>query len=111
MSLFDHATKLAAGLAGLLLLAPLDFIPTHASAAVGVVVGPAYGPPALIRERRPPRPHPGWIWRTGRWRWAGGHYVWLPGVWMAPPYVRAVWLPGHWVHRGRRWIWLEGHWA
>jgi hypothetical protein len=68
------------------------------------------GPPARIVEHPGPRPHADWVWTAGYHRWDGGHYVWVPGVWVAPPHPHAVWVAHRWVHRGGGWVLVEGHW-
>jgi hypothetical protein len=111
----NHISRLAITVAAGLLIAGTDIAiapPAHAAVRAVVEVGPNRAPPALRRERRPPRPHPGWAWRAGHWNWAGGRYVWAAGAWAAPPRARAAWVPGHWAHpRGRNWLWVEGHWT
>ena len=67
-------------------------------------------PPARFVEHPGPRPHPGWVWQAGYHRWDGAHYVWAPGVWVAPPRPGAVWVAHRWVHRDGGWVLVEGHW-
>lgn len=86
----------------------LAWAPVEQSAHAAIIV--RAHPPALRAEVVPARPHPGWVWRPGYWRW-GGHWIWAGGYWVAPPYVDAVWVPGHWVHRPWGWVWVPGHWA
>jgi len=70
------------------------------------------GPPARPHEVMPPRPpeHRDWVWQPGYHRWDGGRYVWVPGVYVAPPHPRARWVAGRWDHRGGEYVWVEGHW-
>ncbi|HEX4157370.1 MAG TPA: hypothetical protein VHY79_02770 [Rhizomicrobium sp.] len=83
-------------------------VPPHsAQAAVFVHLRP----PAARAEVIPSRPHPGWVWAPGYWRWLGRRWAWVGGYWANPPYVGAVWIPGHWVHRPLGWVWIPGHWA
>lgn len=88
---------------GLLLAGSLS-----AGAQVFVRVGP---PPPAPREVVPPPPHAGWVWQPGYHRWDGARYVWVPGVYAAPPRPRAHWVPGHWRNSPRGYMWVEGHWA
>jgi hypothetical protein len=70
------------------------------------------GPPPPPRERIPPPPpeHRDWAWHAGYHRWDGGRYVWVPGVYEAPPRPHAHWEPGRWEHRGGNYVWVEGRW-
>lgn len=92
------ALALVAGTAGLF-TAP-------ASAQVGIYV--RVGPPAPRYERRPPRPHPGWVWVAGHWGWQG-RWVWTGGYWTAGR-RGCAWIPGHWRNSYRGYYWVGGHW-
>jgi hypothetical protein len=81
---------------------------TQRSAHAAIIV--RAHPPALRAEVMPARPHPGWVWRPGYWRW-GGHWIWVGGYWGNPPYAGAVWVPGHWVRKPWGWVWIPDHWA
>jgi hypothetical protein len=74
-------------------------------ARVGVVVGVA--PPAHGVEPVP-APGPGYVWQPGCWSWNGVQYVWVPGAYVAAPYVHAVWVPGAWIRHGPGWVWVAG---
>ena len=65
-------------------------------------------PPALIVERRPPKPKPKAVWIGGHWRWAGRKYVWVRGHWERNP--RGAWISGRWERRPNGWVWVAGHW-
>jgi hypothetical protein len=110
-----YPARLAAfssGLAAALTIAsPMAIAPAHAAVGVELEIGPNRAPPALRRERRPPRPREGFVWQPGHWNWDGGRWVWFDGLWAVPPRVRAAWIPGHWAHPGRRWVWIDGHWS
>ena len=54
--------------------------PASAAVAVGVSIGPTFGPPAPIVERYGVRP--GYVWAPGYWRWYGGRYRWHAGYWV-----------------------------
>ena len=94
---------LIAAIGGILLSASL-------TAAAQVVV--RVGPPRARYERIPPPPpeHRDWAWHNGYHRWDGQRYVWVPGVYEAPPRPHARWVPGHWNRRGGGYLWVEGHW-
>jgi len=68
-------------------------------------------PPAPRVEAVPALPVAGYyVWTPGYWRWDGARYVWIPGIYVAPPHAGAVWVPGHWVAGRRGWVWAGGHW-
>jgi hypothetical protein len=73
-------------------------------ARVGVVVGIA--PPAPVVEAAPAPPSPGYVRQPGYWIWNGVQYVWVPGAYVAAPYVHAVWVPGAWIRHGPGWVWV-----
>ena len=83
-----------------LCVAALALAASPSLARVGVVVG--FAPPAPVIEVVPPPPAPGYVWQPGYWSWNGVQYVWVPGVYVVPPYVHAVWVPGAWVRHGPR---------
>jgi OOP family OmpA-OmpF porin len=71
------------------LVGVVSLAPVAADAQVYVVPAPA------PRYERIPPPRHGMAWHSGYWRWAGGAYVWSPGVWVpvvvAPgPYYQQV---------------------
>jgi hypothetical protein len=67
-------------------------------------------PPAARVEVIPPSPYPGHVWVHGYWRWGGHGWVWMPGVWIAPPRPHLVWIPGRWEREHHGWRWRPGHW-
>ncbi len=73
-----------------------------------------FGPPAPPREVVVVRPGPRHVWVPGYYRWQGGRYAWVGGVWVVPPRHRAVWVPGYWAprhhHRDGGYIWVRGYW-
>jgi hypothetical protein len=85
-------------------------ISVHAAQA-GVRVFVGIAPPPIVVETRPPAPYATYAWRPGYHRWIGGRYVWTSGVWVRPPYRRAVWVEGRWDHERRGYFWRSGHWA
>jgi WXXGXW repeat (2 copies) len=86
-------------------------LPSPASAAVFVSVGIA--PPPLPVYAQPMIPAPGYLWTPGYWAWDanGGDYYWVPGTWVAPPYVGALWTPGYWGWSGGNYLWHGGYWG
>ena len=67
--------------------------------------------PALLDETIPPTPAPDNVWIAGIWAWRKtrlgfGHWEWVAGAWMKPPYDGAVWAKGGFVNKA----WVDGHW-
>ena len=86
-------------------------VPVASHAAVSVSIDIA--PPPLPVYVQPVIPAPGYIWTPGYWRWspADGDYYWVPGTWIAPPYVGALWTPGYWGWGGGGYAWHGGYWG
>ena len=80
--------------------------PAYAGPGYG---GPTAAPPPLQQEVVPPPPGAAMVWTPGYWNWAG-RWVWVPGRYVARPYVHAVWVPGQWRPRHSSWVWVPGHW-
>jgi hypothetical protein len=59
---------------------------------------------------QPPIPGDGYTWTPGYWDWEG-EWVWVPGVWVEPPFVGALWTPGYWGPYDGYWGWYPGHWG
>jgi hypothetical protein len=59
-------------------------------------------PPPLPDYEQPPAPDPDYLWTPGYWAWGYGGYYWVPGGWVAAPYVGALWTPGYWGYVGNR---------
>jgi hypothetical protein len=93
---------IATALLGVAMTAP-------AFAGVGVYIGGA--PPPYRYEVPPPRPAPDYVWVGGNWNYAGGRYVWAPGVWRRPPHAGASWEHPHYDHYREGWAYHEGHWG
>ncbi len=87
---------------GLILSASLT-----APAQTVIRVGPPPPPRGIVVG---PAPHRGWVYQPGYYRWYGGRYVWVGGVWVSPPYGGAVWVPGHWRSGPNGYVWIAGHW-
>jgi hypothetical protein len=107
-----------------------------AGGALAAAASSAFADQLVIRERAmpplkvevvPERPHPGWSWVKGHWRWEDRDWVWAPGHWIdhaappmpeivvetppPPPSPREFWVRGHWVWEGDRWQWRRGRWV
>jgi len=80
-------------------------------APAGVPPGVRIGPPPPKHEVIAPRPHPGWVWIAGHWKWVPKQerYVWIRGRWVAGRPGR-TWEDGHWEHRSDGWTYIEGRW-
>lgn len=78
-----------------------------AAAQVVVRIGP---PPRGPVEVVPVVPHPGWVWQPGFYRWNGVRYIWIPGAYIQPPFLRARWIAGHWRPAPGGYVWIPGHW-
>lgn len=87
---------------------PAPVAPPPSAGSTVVVTDPGAPPPAQV-EVIPAQPAPAFIWVAGAWEWEG-HWVWVPGRWMAPPYHGAVWVHGAWVHHGHHYVWVRGYW-
>ncbi|HEV7925666.1 MAG TPA: hypothetical protein VGR14_09930 [Verrucomicrobiae bacterium] len=67
-------------------------------------------PPTPPTEVAPAAPGPDYVWTTGYYNWNGVAWVWIPGVWVVPPYRGALWFGGHWHYGGGRAVWVRGRW-
>ena len=67
-----------------------------------------FAPPAPVVEAVPAPPSPGNVRQPGYWSWNGVQYVWVPGEYVAAPYIHAVWVPGAWIRHGPGWVWVTG---
>jgi hypothetical protein len=90
---------------GLLLTAAFT-VPTFAQ--VSLYIGSP--PPALRYERRGNAPGPGYSYVEGYWSPNRGHYAWVGGHWVQPPYAGAYWNHPHYDHYRQGWRLHEGHW-
>lgn len=95
--------------AAMLAVSVAAFLPSTASAQVGVsvVIGDAPPPP---RFESMPVMRPGYVWAPGYWNWDGYRHVWSAGHWESErhgyQYRRAEWIradggwrldPGGWI--------------
>lgn len=89
----------------------LASVPMASRAAVSVSIDIA--PPPLPVYVQPVVPAPGYIWTPGYWRWSAidGDYFWVPGTWVAPPFVGALWTPGYWGWGNGAYAWHGGYWG
>lgn len=79
----------------------------------GCIVGGYYTnvpPPAARVEVVGVAPGPEFVWINGYWGLSGGVHVWVPGIWVRPPYRGAVWIVPHWERHYGRYYFYEGHW-
>jgi hypothetical protein len=68
-------------------------------------------PPPLPVYEQPPAPEPDYLWTPGYWAWGYGGYYWVPGCWVAAPYVGALWTPGYWGYVGTNYRFHHGFWG
>ena len=68
-------------------------------------------PPPLPQYSQPAATRPNMIWTPGYWQHSPGGYYWVPGAWVAPPYVGALWTPGYWGADGPRYRFHPGYWG
>ena len=68
-------------------------------------------PPPLPDYAQPVATRPNTIWTPGYWQYGQGGYYWVPGAWVAPPYVGALWTPGYWGADGSRFRFHNGYWG
>ena len=81
-----------------------------AGSSFGAEIFVQISPPRPVIERRVVAPGPGYVWCRGYHRWDGDRYVWVPGVWAAPPHRHAHWVDHRWEHRRGGYVFVEGHW-
>ena len=90
----------------------LSAIPTLSPALnVGVAIGIA--PPPLPVCVQPPCPVAGYLWTPGYWAYDAddNDYYWVPGVWVAPPFIGLLWTPGWWGCNNGFYAWNAGYWG
>src|SRR5579871_1453686 len=93
--------------------------PVHEAFAQVADVNPAPTPviprqPPNAIEELPPDQQPqgdNIQWIPGYWAWDQDQsdFVWVSGIWRAPPPDRQ-WLPGHWQQVAGGWQWVQGLW-
>ncbi len=79
--------------------------------------------PGAIEPKQPPQPIPevppeekpagkDVIWIPGYWWWdlQKNDFIWVSGIWRAPPPDRK-WVPGYWTQAEGGWQWVSGFWA
>lgn len=95
--------------AAMLTLSAAAFVPTIASAQVGVsvVIGNAPPPP---RFESVPAPRRGYVWAPGYWNWDGYRHVWASGHWERER-VGSYWRPAEWVRADGGWRLSPAGWV
>ena len=84
--------------------AVLASIAAQAAAVFEVQVAP---PPPQVEA---PGLRPGWVWKSGYWRWTGKKYVWVDGHWVQER-KGWHWVPEHWVSVSNgHWRFVPGRW-
>lgn len=68
-------------------------------------------PPQLPAYAQPVATQPNTIWTPGYWQHGPGGFYWVPGAWVAPPFVGALWTPGYWASDGPRYRFHPGFWG
>jgi len=69
-------------------------------------------PPPLPEDyEQPEAPADDYMWTPGYWDYAPTGYYYVPGVWVAPPFVGALWTPGWWGFYGGAYRWHRGYWG
>ncbi len=68
-------------------------------------------PPPLPVYEQPELTDPGDQWTPGYWSYASEGYFWVPGAWVAPPFIGALWTPGYWGFYGGRYRFNHGFWG
>ena len=68
-------------------------------------------PPPLPEYQQPELTDPGDQWTPGYWSYAPQGYYWVPGAWVAPPFIGALWTPGYWGFYGGRYRFNHGFWG
>ena len=71
-------------------------------------------PPAPIEEIAPAqRPEGESIWIPGYWGWSEDQkdFLWVSGIWRAPPPDYLEWVPGYWEAAEGGSQWISGYWG
>lgn len=93
--------------------------PIHEAFAEAIPLEPEPGmivpkaPPALIEEIPPAQKPAGkFQWIPGYWAWDDERegYIWVSGIWRAPPPDRQ-WVPGYWNGVTNGYQWVSGYWT
>jgi hypothetical protein len=93
----------------MLALSSAAFIPSIASAQVGVSIVIGNAPPPL-RFESVPAPRRGYVWAPGYWNWDGHRHVWYGGRW-EPERIGSSWRPAEWVRDGGGWRLMPAGWV
>ncbi len=68
-------------------------------------------PPPLPAYDQPEAPAQDYLWTPGYWSNASAGYFYVPGAWIAPPFIGALWTPGWWEAHNHRFRWHHGVWG
>lgn len=82
----------------------------HAEISLSINIAP----PALPIYAQPPIPGEGYLWTPGYWSWNAydNDYYWIPGTWVAAPFMGALWTPGYWdAGYSGGYFWHRGYWG
>jgi hypothetical protein len=93
------------------LLVVFAFLSIPAACNAGVFLSVAIAPPMLPIYVQPVCPEAGDIWTPGYWGNGPGGYFWVPGTWVAAPFVGGLWTPGYWGFGGGLYSWHAGYWG
>jgi hypothetical protein len=69
-------------------------------------------PPPFAEIPAEQKPAGNVVWLAGYWAWDDErqNYIWISGIWRAPP-PGQQWIPGRWNVVGTRWQWVPGFWT
>jgi hypothetical protein len=83
----------------------------HAQFSFSVNVG--FAPPVLPVYEQPICPQPNLIWTPGYWAYSNnqGDYYWVPGAWVAAPFMGALWTPPYWGWNSGQYGFHRGYWG
>jgi hypothetical protein len=68
-------------------------------------------PPPLPSYSQPECPGENDLWTPGYWAYSPSGYYWVPGTWVAAPYVGALWTPPYWDYDQGRYRMHSGYWG
>jgi hypothetical protein len=83
------------------------------TAQADVSLSIAIAPPELPIYAQPAMPGDGYMWTPGYWSWNAqdNDYFWVPGTWVATPFIGALWTPGYWGWSDAGYNWHGGYWG
>jgi hypothetical protein len=83
---------------------------SEAEATTDVVVNNPPLPPALPSEVITVQPEPATVWVGGHWIYTTGGYAWARGHWEVPPPNCRAYVAPHWRHRRGGYVYVHGYW-